>query len=226
MPKYWYDYKACNGDPFLQSICVEKKPYFMTYVYDDYRRSHNKYIKETKQSISLDLGENYEDLHKNVEKNEKKAKFLSYFDAKYPFGTGACAMNRICWHIEEQFKQILFILNHVGDFDYNYLKQGVDCSSEHIDALCELGNDYLDCWHKIKGNTFKQTNNVISDQIMFKSQLKKYIRKEAKKKCPDEEERADIILDLAYQNKCHYNFLWDCVGDVIIRRLEKLMNGN
>ena len=45
MPSYWYSVAACNSlegvsdeeKKFLKSICVNKKPYFMTYVYDDYR---------------------------------------------------------------------------------------------------------------------------------------------------------------------------------------------
>ena len=33
MPSYWYNRKACHGDPKLLKICADKKPYFMIYRY-------------------------------------------------------------------------------------------------------------------------------------------------------------------------------------------------
>lgn len=44
--------------------------------------------------------------------------------------------------------------------------------------------------------------------------------------CPNDEERMNIILDITYGYKGNRQFCWDCIGDLLIKRLEEMENEN
>ena len=79
---------------------------------------------------------------------------------------------------------------------------------------------------RIKGYVNYDVNSTKEDTIESKKQLRRYIRYEARQICPDKEERTEILLDLHYHNKCNSQFFWDCVGDNIVERLEKMTYGD
>lgn len=226
MPKYWYNYKACEGDKFLQSICVEKKPYFMTYVYDDYRRKLDNYIREAEIDALSQYKTDLNVLLNQINHTKKEAKFLEYYHAKYPFGDSDCAMNRICHYIENQFVACVINLKKDSKFDYTFLKTGVEYSNEHKEQLINLENEFQQINQRIKGYVNYDVNSTKEDTIESKKQLRRYIRYEARQICPDKEERTEILLDLHYHNKCNSQFFWDCVGDNIVERLEKMTYGD
>ncbi len=216
MPKYWYDYKACKGEPFQQSVCVAKKPYFMTYIYDDYRKKHRDYLKKTYVNALDEKRSDIDSLYRSTE-NEK---FLEYYDAKFPFGMGKCAMNRICWYIEDTFKGAQSKLKATSKFDYRFLKSKSKPTEEHIGKLKTLCFEYVEMLRQIKehGYPLGATKTL---SIENRNQMKKFIMREAAQICPDENERADIILDLCYKHGYNRQFLWDTVGQVIVKRLER-----
>ena len=48
------------------------------------------------------------------------------------------------------------------------------------------------------------------------------IKEKAKEICPNEDERMNIILDMTYGYKGNRQFCWDCIGELIIKRLEEM----
>ena len=151
---------------------------------------------------------------------------MEYYYAKYPFGTSECAMNKICHYIETQFASCVIKLKRNSDFDYNFLKTGVVYSEEHKEQLKALSDEFIRINQRIKGYVNYDSTSTREDTISSKKQLKRYIRHEAKQICPDKEEMTEILLDLHYHNKCNSQFFWDCAGENIIDRLEKMANGN
>ena len=220
MPKYWYDYKACDGDSFLQSICVAKKPYFMTYVYDDYRKKYKKYIIQAQKDARREKNKEIEKM--NIQEDDQ---FLMYYYAKLPFGIGKCAMNRICWYIENVFKGLQTKLKHEKKFNYKFLRRNVIQSPEHIEAIQKLCFEYVDMLKKIKqdGYCLGTMKNI---SIANRNQMKRYFRSEAIQLCPDDDERTDIFLDLCYKHGYNRQFMWDCAGKEIITRLENMTYDN
>lgn len=224
MPKYWYNYKTCDGDKFKQSICVAKKPYFMIYIYDDYRRDYRKYYREANQDVLSQLGMTLSQLLRKDHHSRAEKKFLEYYNSKIPFGIGKCAMNRICWYIEEQFNHYVHNLKISRNFDYNFLKKQVKCEKNHINNLKNLEKEYILINKNIKG--YQYHDHDIDDQSMSKFQLKRYVQKVSVDLCPDADERTDILIDMRYQHNCNSQFFWDCVGVYIIQRLENLVYGD
>ena len=231
MPSYWYNFRGCEKNEYLQSLCVEKKPYFMTYVYEDYKREYKKYMNTSNTKSMTLFGITLQELLEKPFKNTEEETFLYWFHKKMPFGMGQCAMNRICWYVEKEFENYQSNLKHNGKFDYNTLKVKRRCTEEHRKQLLELSQYYADCvaaYKKRKSNNTKENDNDLNntkDDILSKREyMKSYFRKKAFELCPDDNERLNIILDLCYGYKNNKQFCWDCVGDLIIKRLEELTN--
>lgn len=208
MPKYWYDLHRCETD-FDKSICVDKKPYFMIYVYDDYKSKYNRYIKESNKTQLLKFGDT----------GTPSEEFLEYKESRNPFGMGPCAMNRICWYIEEQFRGCLSKLKKASNFDYRVLRYDVPYSSDQKLKMQQLANEYATTVHE---NIKKNDETSREDGANKKRLIQKHYRDQAAKLIPNDKERYNVILDLYYSNMINRQFCWDTVGELIIKRIREL----
>ncbi len=66
-----------------------------------------------------------------------------------------------------------------------------------------------------------KNNQIITENIYAKK-----FRQAAIELCPNDEERMNIILDITYGYKGNRQFCWDCIGDLLIKRLEEMENEN
>lgn len=233
MQSYWYNFRGCKGDVYQQSLCVEKKPYFMTYVYDDYRRDYKNYIEKANTKCMSMFNMSLNEILKKETRTEAEESFVFWFHKKMQFGTGACAMNRICWYVESEFENYKSQLKRNGQFDYNRLKVKRRCTEEHRQKLLELSKEYIAnvaAYKKRKANnTHDKDNDVNEDKddiVSRREHMKQHYRDAAKEICPDDGERLNIILDMCYGYKNNKQFCWDCIGDLILKRLEELESDN
>lgn len=233
MPSYWYNFRGCNGDPYKQSICVEKKPYFMIYVYDDYKRDYKNYMDVSNIKCLNLFGISLNELINKENKTQEENDFIYWFNKKMQFGLGECAMNRICWHVESEFENYKFQLKHSNLFDYNDLKVKRRCTEEHRQKLLELSQEYVSyvaAYKKKKNNNTNDNDNSFNetkDDILSKREgMKEYYYNAAKEICPNDDERLNIMLDMCYGYKNNKQFFWDCVGDLVLKRLEEMESDN
>lgn len=208
MPKYWYDIHKCEDD-FQRSICANKKPYFMIYVYDDYKARYNKYLKESEKTQHITYGDAV----------DPDAEFLEYKESRNPFGMGPCAMNRICWHVEKQFKGIVSKVKKSSTFDYTLLKCNVPYSSELKDKMQQLANEYSVAVHENLRNTDYMSREQGNNNRKL---VQRYYKQEAEKLVPNDEQRYDMILDLYYGNTINRQFCWDVIGEMIVERVKDI----
>lgn len=208
MPKYWYDSHKCEND-FQRSICADKKPYFMIYVYDDYKAKYNKYIKDSRKQQLLEYGD--------VATPDKE--FLDYKESRNPFGMGPCAMNRICWYIEDEFRGCVSKIKRTSTFDYRVLKYDVPYSSDLKAQVQSLANEYAVAVHE---NIKKNDETSREDGANKKRLIQRYYKEQVQKLVPNEKERYEIIIDLYYGNTINRQFCWDTIGELIIKRLREL----
>ena len=208
MPKYWYDIHKCEDD-FQRSICANKKPYFMIYVYDDYKARYNKYLKESEKTQHITYGDAV----------NPDAEFLEYKESRNPFGMGPCAMNRICWHVEKQFKGIVSKVKKASTFDYALLKCNASYSSELKDKMQQLANEYSVAVHENLRNTDYMSREQGNNNRKL---VQRYYRQEAERLVPNDEQRYDMILDLYYGNSINRQFCWDVIGEMIVERVKNL----
>lgn len=216
MPKSWYDLHACGDDEFLKSICTHKKPYFMIYVYDEYKKKYHDYLKNCDISSRIQFNLPLEKLLKKRKKNEDQQAFYERYQARLPFGEGPCAMNKICWYIEKQFDHYDCKLKKVSSFDYRVFKT----ESSYTDAAKEnalmLSKEYMSQRRDIK------TNQSLSSEERMKSYRNISVRYREKSRdiCSDDNSRLNLFLDLYYSQKIPGQFFWDCCGGMFIKRIE------
>ena len=215
MPDYWYTPAACKGDDYLYSICTYKKPYFMTYIYDDYKHKYTDYIKNREGIAQRDFNKSLEEvLAEGIE-----TEFIEYYNKGMPFGMGACTMNRICWHIEKEFKNIQSAVRRVKKFDHTFLLFNTLCTSEHREALVKASIEY-----GTELSAFKKFSSTKASKVELRNSLKRKYKYITKQLCPDDKERLNLLLELNYTKIENNQFMWDCGGDLIIKRLQEVNN--
>lgn len=226
MPKSWYSFKECEND-LDRSLCADKKPYFFIYIYDYVKSDYDNYVKNSNDKCLRRFNMTYEELLNKENKTEEEENFIYWYDKQMPVGFGSCAMNKICWYVEEQFKNYKINLKHSSEFDYNILKVNRRCTEKHRKELFNLMEEYIQKIKEYKSNKVnkRKSNNSQKDE---KAKNRNYIRKTfkemAKEICPNDDERLNIVLDMCYGCNNNRQFCWDVIGNLIIKRLEEMKN--
>lgn len=228
MPNSWYSSKSCNTQ-FLKDIVLDKKPYFMIYVYEDYKRKYNTYINNANLKCIEKYNCTLEELYNKDNRTEEEEKYIEWYEKKMPFGKGECSINKLCFYIESQFKNYKSNLKSSSDFNYNVLKKKRRCTEKHRKELYNLLQTYIMMVKNFKNEKMKirpfEENVFINDkelEVGSRKMLQKKFYEEAKNICPDDDERLNIVLDICYQYKNNKQFCWDIIGDLICHRLEEL----
>ena len=220
MPSYWYNLGACKDDKYLQSLCAYRKPYFMIYIYDETKRQYKNYIKESNAKCYALYRCSIQDLeNNNTNLTQEQQDFLFWYYRKMPVGTAPCSMNQICYYIEEQLDGYKLQLRQNSSFDYNKLKVKRRCTEEHRTKLVELEKDYKE---EVANYKAKKQSRDEFDKFHQRIYMMNKFKHDAEEICPDPDERLNIILDMAYGYKGNRQFCWDCIGDLIVKRLEEL----
>lgn len=236
MPASWFNISACDGDEYLKSICADKRPYFMSYARSDYAAKKNKYNKEVEIKCYTDFGETIDelmneyingllDLDNITSEVKRKKEFIRWYLLLQPLGNGKCAMNRICWHIENELDGYKILLKKNNNFDYTKLKVNRRCSSAHREKMVKLFEFYKDEARYFKKKKYSYEQMLDMDSVSKASErhmFENIIRDKAKEICPDDNERLNIVLDMCYSEPNYRAFMWFVVGDLICRRLEEM----
>lgn len=221
MPSYWYNASAAKKiSDYQLSICTNKKPYFMIYVYDDYRREYKKYIEECNNSAIEKFNKSYQDILNSKNPTQEEKRFIEFINKRNPFGTGPCAMNRICYYIENQFNGLIPELKKNSSFNYKVLQYDVPMNEAMLDALWNLSLEY-----KKRIEVFKKKNKhcITKEELSNqRKQLRNDFQIKSKRICTNDELRFNLILDICYKYNGYKQFCWDCIGDEIVKRLKEL----
>ena len=241
MPKNWFKRNQCfkektnDGkkiyDDFLLSICADKKPYFMIYRYPDTKREYNNYIEKNNIKSMQLFGKTLNELLLDENLTEQERIFINWYHKKLPVGMGECSMNKICWYIERTMKNCKSNLKKDGSFDYTKLKIKMNMTQKNKEAyatyypiLFDLCNQYIKKIAEFKSKT--NPSNDKENAVNNRNTLKKWVKQEAARICPDDKLRLNIILDMCYGQKNNKQFCWDTVGKLIIDHLEETeLNG-
>lgn len=236
MPKYWYDLKACrkkvkeleeqgmDGTKLL-NICADVKPYFMIYRYKNTRKKYKEYIESNEQKALQLLGKTLSELESQETYTEAEENFMHWYNLKFPVGRGLCAMNKIAYHIEKELNEYPIKLKSKEKFDYSYLRYDRRKGKEHIEAIKELLDRYVNKISAYKSNTGNFEKVDKEDGKQNREQLKEEYYNQAKKLVPDDKERMNIILDLCYGENKNKQFCWDTIGDLICNRVKEIKDG-
>ncbi len=233
MPQHWfsidniykkdkqgqYIYNERERD-FFVSICCSKKPYFFIYIYDYLMRDYKKYEDNNNRKCRQTFGFDLKTLINKIDKTEEEKVFVEFYNRKHPVGFGNCAMNKICWHIENEFKNYVKSIKLDGEFNHKFLKYNCRCTKSHKEKLLMLCEEYASVVAQRRMNKQHIINS--EDNKQSRKYLKEVFAIKAEEICPNKEERFDIVLDMCYSSKNNKQFCWDIIGDMICNRLEEL----
>lgn len=229
MPESWYNNssnKISENDTeeikdkklFYQSICAEKKPYFMNYIYPQQMAKYQKYLKNSKiQCISL-FGITLEELLNKSDRTEEEQSYVDWFYKKNPVTDNNCVMNRLCHAVENEFSSYANSVHKNSSFDYSILKCGIEYSDTTKKKLNDLYKDYLKEYQNFT-IVAKQSRMDTDEASIYKFNLIEKYRIKCIEICPNEVELCEILLDLCYTKNSSKKFVWDMCGDQIVRNL-------
>ena len=233
LPAYWHDAKLCkpkDGDledvlamkEFNLSICADKKPYFMTYVYPTLRSKNNKYLKDNNNGAIMRFSRygirSMSDLQDYESKTQEMVDYLYYYDKYLPVGKNPCVVNRIAWLIEAEYDEFISKKKKDVPFDYSILKCNVPYSQTHFRAVKKLYQGYLQEVQLFMRESNKERMDK-EDIQMGKLRMMEIFRQQCFSICSNQYELCDIVLDICYGTEKSKQFAWDICGDVIVENL-------
>ena len=240
MPKSWYNYKAnkinvdketgeilddeetINTKERNMKLMVNKKPYFFIYNYPQLYTKYNKFMKDVNNNCIIRFGMDLDSLREKEDKTEDEQIFLNSVECRNPVFNNPSLMNRLCWLIEDEFKDVKLKVRNSDNFDYGIYKTDKKYSPKTKKEIEEVFKEYKK-QQKQYGQTI--TNHTTKEE---KDEKRKVFLDNFKMKasviCPNEEDLCNIVLDIAYKGNSK-QFAWDICGEQIIKNLlEK--NGN
>ena len=227
MPKYWYtriSNPETDKDFFNNKICVDKKPYFMRYIYPDINKKYTEFIKNTKHNCVFRFGCEIEELLWRVNLTEEQAEFIDNYYKYFPVNDNGCTMNRLCHMVEDEFKNYVTGIKSNSNFDYSILKSGYKYSKNNYEKIDAVYKEYVNAKRKCSENmkNYKISREDFSTDI---KNIKDYYKKKCEEICSNSKELCDIVIDLCYSHNKSKSFAWDvCVDQIIENLLEKNEN--
>ena len=230
MPKYWYNKSACDNLPantveqiafkvLCEKIVVERKPYFMKYIYPDLNNRYKKYCRDVNSKCIREFQMSIDELLDKPNKTITEKEFIKYYYKFMPVGNARCLVNRIAWLFEEEFKSITkFPL--MNNFNYEILKTGTEYSANDFKKIQKIKKDYdktMSFYQKIANSEHVEKGDISIDRLIILN----HIKSECEKICPNETEMCDMILDLCYLTEGSKQFAWDMCGETIVNNLLK-----
>lgn len=233
MPEEWYNQnsnqitKSKNSAEkkehwFNRKIAVDKKPYFMQYIYPAEKTKMNEYTKKNNEKCIMRFRITLDELLAKSDKTQEEEKFVHYFYQRMPLGTAPCTINKICWKLEEIFDNTEWCSD--ADFDYSILKCDVEYSNQLYNKIKKIYDQY-----KREASNYMQyakSERIKSEERqMQRYMLREQFKRQCLEQCPNEEYLCNIVLDLCYTKaNSSKQFAWDVCGDIFIRNLLKRHN--
>ncbi|EPY2277984.1 hypothetical protein ACXAT3_002736 [Clostridium sporogenes] len=250
VPSYWYNYKelkinyedkvnksgviikekddekTIEWKTFNQKLLSNKKPYFFIYNYSKLKRKYKKYIENNNTNCLIKFGLTLDELIKKENKNEEEKEFIKYYNLMIPVSMEKSLMNRLCWILEDKFKNIEANIKQTNNnFNYEFLKlKDITYTKKDKELINEIYKEY-----KKEVKLYKALKNNLDEDdeenIKYNRQVlvNKYQRK-VFEVCNNEDIVCNILLDICYSSNQNKQFVWDMCGDVIINRLLKENN--
>lgn len=225
MPKSWYIKRKVKEDEnksnteFYNSLCVDKKPYFMNYIYPEQKTKFNNFIKKSNICGLFDYRNKINEIRKkeNITADEKD--FLKFYDSNFPVFDGLSTMNRLCHMVEREFDGYICSLKKSSTFDYTILKCDINYNQSTYKEIKRLYEKYQTELKNIRPNN--QTKQAREDYSIKLQLLNEEYRHQCFTTCNNKYELCNIVLDLCYLNNKSKSFAWEICGDVIIENLLK-----
>ena len=227
-PRYWTDIKAIKiqdddseevvNKKMRDKKLVVKKPLFFIFNYDYLYKEYSKYIKNVNANAQLIFGKTLDFLLNSEYLSDDERTFIDNYYKYLPVDCSPGVINRICWKIEDEFKN-MDVLPDVN-FDYHILTSNASYTKKEFKEVEDLYNEYMHTIRNIKKSYAKRNDNTAGDDMMSDLFLAKELWKEkCLSVCNNEKVLTNILLEICYNSGSSKTMVWDVCGEQIVKNL-------
>ena len=208
IPQHWL---RRNGDEFNDKLVIDKRPYFMRYLYSQYNRDYKNHVADFDRYCVIMYGKKYHEL--DLSKPEYK-ELKEYYDRKNPLLETDGVMNRLCRYMEGQLTNLKKYTYKLSNEDaYAILTNNefvIDRRKlEQMVALCEEYDKFKNekMLQESEFNTYEQFYRALRIKAVDTISSDKY-------------ELAVLAAYVGYKlPKEHKAFCWDVFGGYVVSNL-------
>lgn len=232
-PKKWTKKTYPSSDDeiesckFHNSIVIDKRPYFMRWLYPNYNNDLKKHDNKLRRISDIEYSETLEEILSDKDNSKNKDVFRNKYYNENPLLFTSCVMNKICWTMEKK----LDINSRVpeNNFDHGVLvndefrNENPKEYGRKFKAIQELAKKYRSGKQILIG-AFDN-----DDYQRFKTieQYAKSIRQEAYSISSNIQELASLAVDLCYTlSKDSKSFVWNVFGSGIVENVRAKRQDN
>ena len=224
MPKDWTNWSKIKDDmtpeekikfDYNNSILIERRPYFMRYLYPNYNKEYKEYNESYRETCRDKFGCEIDNVPVDIAETEEFKIFYNKYSRYNKFLDTDGVMNRVCHYMENKCKDIKISVKEKSNEDYFklYMDNSIDIDNDKLKMMIEKYNEYLTQKKNRNnledGNSFQKYCNDLKDSLFLISF--------------DDNELANLavyVCYVIYKNKPK-DFAWDICGEGIIRNLIK-----
>lgn len=232
-PRHWIDNKAnvIHDDDDeetvhkkrLNSKLVVKKPMFFIFNYDYLHKEYTKYMKNVNSNAQLRFGKTLDELLKSDHLSAEEKNFIENYHKYLPVDCSPGVINRICWKIEDEFKNMDVLPE--ASFDYHVLTSNVTYTKAEFKAVEALYEEYISVIRSIKKRYATRSDNGAEDDMVSDLFLAKELWMEkCLAACSNEKVLTNILLEICYNSNGSKSMVWDVCGEQIVQNLLEKYN--
>ena len=233
-PKEWITYQKAPEDSddkkkeevaFLNRILIDKKPYFMRYLYSKSNKEYSKYCKERELYCNINFDCCIDQLTKKEYKTLNEQQFLNLYNKFLPLNNSNCVMNRICWFIEDFNSGVKSKLKQYKGYPTHLLliDKEVGYIAENYNKVLEVYNIFQN--NKIFFSSSKNRNvkNKFNEEEVYSlNSFYDSIRYKLYEITNNSKELANIAVDICYNkypNSNNKDFVWEVCKEGVLKNI-------
>lgn len=152
-PKHWVNWQNPNkpNDKFTKEeiefnnkLLIEKRPYFMKYLYPTYKAQYKNHKDKYEYICNRQYGIGLDELIRLEHKTEEQQKLIDNYNKFNPFLETDCVMNNICRYMEKEVKEIkINVKKKSPDYVFDTLfNKNIEITQEQINEMEKVYKKY------------------------------------------------------------------------------------
>lgn len=229
-PEHWTRWKKIDEKTpeedvehikFNNSIIIDKRPYFMRWLYTNYNKKFKKFNDNYNNFCISKFNCTLEELFDKDILSEAEHDLLDKYHRFSPLLDSDCTMNRICHYMESKIKELKENnTNKASDHIVRILKNNdIPLDKDKLKALYNLYKKYKSARQNFSG--IKDENG--DDRFKTLDQYNKSVKQEASFISNDISELANLAVTICYEAHPSDNksFAWNVFAEGIVDNIRK-----
>ena len=226
-PEHWVKWAKVDENTsqeevdFNNSVIIDKRPYFMRYLYQDYSRKYDKFVSNYNNFCITKFGKSLETLYNSANRTPEEEEVIQKYYRFSPLLDSPCVMNKICHLMEKRVKPLTnFPYSNIDEETVSLLKNhDVEIDPEKVKLVFDLYTKYK----KGKQNLVSFKDDRGESRFKTIEQYSSFIRQEAYQISTDITELATLGVVICYEARRSdsKSFVWDVFGEGLLENIRR-----